>query len=411
MNIIMGEKISIIVFIVLFCVFFPMSSWVKTNFPVNISSKEKTSKKQISYSEYGYNIEGSLYKYKSALKNVNKEKVNIYCIGESNTRGEYSSDEVNRSWVGVMKSLLQNQYGNAGEGFISVYEGALPEGTKPRWTLGSGWSVSGASKEFTYNVGGFGGCFAISSGNKSPLALEFIGTDLELLYSRAKDGGTAGIVIDGKKVGNINCLGESVSFSNKAYYSGLSDEKHELKVIPNTTSNVFVEGAFALSGKTGIEVDKIAISSKMASYFTGNFTEEVWNVSRKPTLVLLSFGLNEAGNGVSFKEYKESMIGLVSYWQKRGSDVCLVSNQKPADSWSNNWPDYIKVLYEIADEYNVGVIDIYKAYFEDYAAAQKLGLFGVDKNDYSGNSGRNTAHPSDKGYEYIGEVIYENLKL
>ena len=40
----MGEKISIIVFIVLFFVFFPMSSWVKTNFPVNISSKEKTTK-------------------------------------------------------------------------------------------------------------------------------------------------------------------------------------------------------------------------------------------------------------------------------------------------------------------------------------------------------------------------------
>lgn len=407
----MGEKIFIIIFIVLFCVIFPMSSWVKTNFPVNTSYEEKATKKQISYREYGYNIKGSLYKYKNALKNVNRKKVKIYCIGESNTRGEYSSDEVNKSWVGVMKSLLQNQYGNAGEGFISVYEGALPQGTRPRWTLGSGWSISGASKEFTSNVGGFGGCFAISSGNKSPLTLSFIGTDLELLYSRAKDGGTADIVIDGKKVGIINCLGQSVTFSNKAHYSGLNDEKHELRVIPSTTSNIFIEGAVASSSKIGVQIDKIAISSKMASYFEGNFTEEVWNVSQKPDLVLLSFGLNEAGNGVSFKEYKESMIKLVSYWKRRGSDVCLVSNQKPADSWTNNWPDYIKVLYEIADEYNVGVIDIYKAYFEDYTAAQKLGLFGVDKNDYSGNSGKNTAHPSDKGYEYIGEVIYENLKL
>lgn len=407
----MGEKIAISIFEILLCIIFILGISLKKNFQVKVKQEEKVANQELPYKKYGYNIESSLSRYKNALITSDKNKVKIYCIGESNTRGEYSSDEVNKSWVGIMKSLLQNKYGNAGEGFISIYEGVLPEGAKPRWRLGKGWSVSGAYKESTSNVGGFGGCFGISSGSTSPLVLKFNGTNLELLYSKAKDGGEAHVVIDGKKMGVINCLSESVSFSNKCCYGGLNNGEHRLEVIPTTTSNVFIEGANALSGKMGIEVDKIAISSKMASYFVGNIAEKAWNVFREPDLVFLSFGLNEAGNKVSLEDYKESMIKLISYWQKRGSSVCIVSNQKPADSWTTNWPDYIKVLYEIAHTYNVGIIDIYKAYFEDYTKAQKLGLFGVEVNDYSGNSGKNTAHPSDKGYKYIGDIIYENLLM
>lgn len=31
-------------------------------------------------------------------------------------------------------------------------------------------------------------------------------------------------------------------------------------------------------------------------------------------------------------------------------------------------------------------------------------------NDFFGGSRTNAAHPSDKGYKYIGEVIYNNLQ-
>jgi len=408
----MREKVLIVISAVsVYCAIFFINSAMK----INISKKTKPTPKKVihkesPYKKYGYNINAGLLKYKNKLKNTNTQKVKIYCIGESNTRGEYSSDEVNKSWVGVVKSSLQSQFGNAGEGFISIYEGALPSGTKPRWILGTGWSVSGASKEFTSNVGGFGGCFGISNKSTSTATLVFTGTSLDLLYSKAKDGGTAVVTIDGKKVGTIDCLGGTESFSHKVSYSGLTNTTHTLVIIPNITSNIFIEGAIASSNTTGIEVDKIAISSKMASYFTTDTTKKIWNVSPKPDLVLLSFGLNEAGRGISVQNYKESMINLVSYWKERGSDVCLVSNQMPAETWTTNWPGYVMSLYEIADAYNTGVIDIYKAYFNDYTAAQKEGLFGMAKNDYSGGSGTNTAHPSDKGYKYIGDIIYGNLQ-
>jgi lysophospholipase L1-like esterase len=392
------------------CVVFFVSSSKKINLSNNVKPPVKKIQKQSPYKKYGYNIESGLSKYKSALKNSDTRKVKIYCIGESNTRGEYSSDEVNKSWVGIMKSSIQNQYGNSGEGFINIYEGALPIGAKPRWTLGDGWVVSGASRELLSNVGGFGGCFGNSDKNTSPATLIFTGTNLDLLYSKAPDGGTATVTIDGKKVDTINCLGEEVSFSNKVSYKKLSNTIHRLVINPNTTSNIFIEGAIALSSKTGIEVDKIAMSSKRASYFNTPLTKKIWDTLPEPDLVLLSFGLNEAGNGISVEDYKANMIGLVTYWQGRGSDVCLVPNQKPADSWTTNWPDYVAAVYEIADTYKTGIVDIYKAYFESYTVAQKDGLFGVVPNDYSGRSGTNTAHPSDKGYKYIGEVIYGNLQ-
>jgi hypothetical protein len=403
--------ISIISAVAVSCVLiFIGCSSRKANLLNNVKPPLKTKKEESPYKKYGYNIDVGLSKYKNKLKSASTQNVKIYCIGESNTRGEYSSDEVNKSWVGVMKSSLQNQYGNAGEGFISIYEGALPTGTKGRWRLGNGWSVSGAARESISNVGGFGGCFGISNKNTSPVALTFTGTGLDLLYAKAKDGGTATVAIDGKEVGTINCLDESLSFSNKVSYSGLSNTTHTVVITPNTTSNVFIEGAIASSNRVGIEVDKIAISSKVASYFNTPLTKKVWDTLSEPDLVLLSFGINEAGRGISVEDFKTNMIGLVTYWQGRGSNVCLVPNQKPADSWTKNWSAYVTSMYEIADTYNTGIIDIYKAYYEDYTAAQKLGLFGMAINDYSGGSGTNTAHLSDKGYKYIGDVIYSNLQ-
>lgn len=407
----MRQKILIIISAVFaYCVMLFISSAKINTIKRTKQTPQEVIHKESPYEKYGYNINAGLLKYKNKLKNTSAQKVRIYCIGESNTRGEYSSDEVNKSWVGVMKSSLQNQFGTAGEGFISIYEGALPSGTKPRWMLGKGWSVSGVSREVTSNVGGFGGCFGISNKSTSPATLTFTGTNLDLLYSKAKDGGTAVVTIDGKKIGSIDCLGETESFSHKVSYSGLTNTRHTLVITPNKTSNIFVEGGIASSGTAGIEVDKIAISSKMASYFTTDTTKKIWNVLPKPDLVLLSFGLNEAGRGIPVQAYKESMVNLVSYWKERGSDVCLVSNQMPAETWTTNWSAYVMSLYEIAGAYNTGIIDIYKAYYKDYTVAQKEGLFGMAKNDYSGGSGTNTAHPSDKGYKYIGDVIYGNLQ-
>ncbi|MBC2582624.1 SGNH/GDSL hydrolase family protein [Clostridium sp. DJ247] len=407
----MGERLlRIISAVAVSCVMLLVSSSKKINLSNNVKPPLKASEEQSPYKNYGYNIDVGLSKYKNALKNTSTQKVKIYCIGESNTRGEYSSDEVNNSWVGVMKSSLQNQYGNAGEGFISIYEGALPSGTKRRWTLGNGWSVSGASRDSISNVGGFGGCFGTSAKNTSFATLTFTGTDLDLLYAKATDGGTATVTIDGTEVGTISCLDEAVSFSHKVSYSGLSNTTHTLVITPDTTSSIFIEGAIASSNTTGIEVDKIAISSKTASYFNTTSTKKSWDALPEPDLVLLSFGINEAGRGVSVEDYKASMISLVTYWQGRGSNVCLVPNQKPADSWTTNWPAYVTSMYEIADTYNTGIIDIYKAYLKDYTVAQKMGLFGMAINDYSGGSGTNTAHPSDKGYKYIGDVIYNNLQ-
>lgn len=405
-----GRSVIIISAVAVSCVMIFVSLSKKNNLSKNIKTLPKATQEQSPYKKYGYNIDKSLLKYKNALKNTSTQKVKIYCIGESNTRGEYSSDEVNKSWVGVMKSSLQNQYGNAGEGFISIYEGALPSGTKPRWTLGQGWSVSGALNTVTSNVGGFGGCFAISNKNTSSATLVFTGTDLDLLYSKAIGGGTATVTIDGKKIDTINCFDETASFSHKVSYSGLSNTTHTLVITPNTASDIFIEGAIASSNTTGIEVDKIAISSKGGSYFNAPLQKRSWDTLPAPDLVLLSFGINESANRIPVEDYKTNMIALVTYWQGRGSNVCIVPNQKPADSWTTNWPAYVASMYEIADTYNTGIIDIYKAFFEDYTTAQKQGLFGMAANDYSGGSGTNTGHPSDKGYKYIGDVIYNNLQ-
>jgi hypothetical protein len=407
----MGRKLlSIVSVVVVSCAVIFGISLKRINLQNKVKAPPRPIQEQSPYKKYGYNIDIGLLNYKKALKDVRTKKVKIYCIGESNTRGEYSSDEVNKSWVGIMKTSMQKKYGNSGEGFINIYEGALPPGTKGRWRLGDRWIVSGALNTVLTDVGGFGGCFGTSDKSMEPAILTFTGTNLEILYAKARDGGTASVTIDGKKVGTISCVGEEVSFTNKVSYSGLSNETHTLVIRPNSTSSIFIEGAIASSKATGIEVDKIAISSKMASYFNSPLQKKCWDTLPAPDLVLISFGINDAANHISVEAYKANMIGLVIYWQERGSSVCIVPNQKPSEAWIKSWTPYVKAQYEIANTYKTGIIDIYKAFYEDYNTAQKLGLFGMAVNDYSGNSGSNLAHPSDKGYKYIGDIIYSNIQ-
>lgn len=291
--------------VTIFCLIIFVSTPIRTNLSNNLKTPMKAIKVQSTYKNYGYNIDRGLAKYKNALKNTNSQKVKIYCIGESSTRGEYSSDEVINSWVGVMKSSMQNQYGNAGEGFISIYEGALPSGTRPRWTLGKGWSVSGASRYTVSNVGGFGGCFGTSDKNTSPISLIFAGTDLDILYAKSTGGGIATVKIDGIIFGTIDCLDKALSFSHQVSYTGLRNTTHTLVITPNTASNIFIEGAIVSSNTAGIEVDKIAISSKAASYYNTTSTKITWNALLKPDLVLLSFGTNEAGHLFLLKTIKQ----------------------------------------------------------------------------------------------------------
>lgn len=350
--------------------------------------------------DFGYNIKNGLANFKAKLLSSASQLVRINCVGDSLTRGEYASYEPTKSWVGVLRSLLQGNFGNApGEGFINTYEAELPAGAQPRWTLGSGWSTSSG--------GGYGHYYAQSSGALTATTCTFSGTSAVVIYAQASSGGMVDITVDGIAKGSINCQNGTTTFGKLFTISGLTDGQHTISFTPETTGYALIEGMFANgAASTGVQMNRLGRSGWQASDWISNINTIVlpsWN-ALPADLTVLGLGMNDV-RYVTADQYKANMQTLINSVLSTGSEILLIAYHRPSPSWSGNWARMIKVLYELADENNIGLVDIFQAFFESYDMAQSFGLFGPGTNDYSGSSGTNTAHPGDKGYAYIANII------
>lgn len=349
---------------------------------------------------FGYNIQNGLANYRTALANASTTLVPIHCVGDSVTHGEYTSNEPNKSWAGRLRTLLQTRYGDAGEGFINANEGSLAAGAVKRWTYGAGWAVT--------RTAGFGLSVVSSNANTSATTVTFTGTEVDLLYVK-NSGGTANVLIDGVSVGTIDCSGAS-NYANKVTYTGLTNASHTMTITPATTSNVFVQGIVARKANSGIQINRMAVSGTMASDWNTANTKAAWGLY-SPKLAIIAFGFNESLSSVSVATFKTNVAALIQQFKSQGSDVLLLAYHKPADGWTMKWADYISALYSLADTYNVGLVDVYQAWGQNYDFHQALGFMAGTSNDYTGNSGTNMCHPSDKGHKAIGDLIEPHLIL
>ncbi|AIW03360.1 hypothetical protein CPT_Mater203 [Bacillus phage Mater] len=351
---------------------------------------------------FGYNLNNALFNYRIALSNASNQIVKVDCIGDSITRGEYSSDEPSKSWVAILRKNLQAKYGNdPGEGFINSYEGGMPAGSNPRWTRGAGWSSL---------ANGRGGFMINSNGNTTPSTVTFKGDSVTLLFSKTTDGGKADILIDGVNKGIIDCYATATDFTPSTTYTGLGAGTHVMTITPQTTARLFIEGVIENSGATkGIQVNRLGISGRKTSEWL-----DVKNRPRletvKPHLAIISLGMNDVKT-IDEVTFKTNLGDLIKLYQSYGASVVVNAYFQPSSSWvtSDKWDSFLKVMYELADELNVGLIDIYNAFGKSYTLAQSKGLFGPSTNDYTGNSGTNSAHPGDKGYAYIGHIVSQYL--
>jgi hypothetical protein len=360
-------------------------------------------------SRFGYNLNDGLFNFRVALSNVQNQIVRINCIGDSITRGEYTSNESTKPWAGQLRSLLQTQYGGSGEGFINPYEASLPAQTNPRWSFGSGWvSVSGP--------GGFGGYWSDSgsSTNVNPATVTFNGASVSVMYITTTDGGTADVKVDGVSKATLNCLG-SVDFSKAPLnITGLSAGAHTLTITPTGNGKIFIDGILEGGGATnGIQVNKIGRSGwKASDWITDTNRFSRWS-SLSPSLTIIALGMNESNksNPVPVETYKNNLATLIQKFQSFGSSILLVPYFAPNTGWTDRWVDYVNANYELAKQYNCGLVDMYQAWGKSWTIAQTQGLFGLATNNYSGGSGDNWAHPGDKGHNFIAQIIKQHLMV
>jgi lysophospholipase L1-like esterase len=344
---------------------------------------------------FGYNLENTLLKFKSSLAKRNSQIVKIACIGDSITEGYWSGMNWDRAYPVQLRKLMQSKYGGQDEGFVTVYS------DDGRWTqTGTGWATSG-SKGL-----GAGQRSSATSGDK--LTFTFTGVAVDIVYSKNTDGGTCAVKIDGVDKTALNCNGSAEVYAQTQNYTGLTSGSHTLEIYaPTDGKKVYVEGAYVktVGDTAGIRVDRRARSGS----YTGDWISQLMldTFSTQPAdLFFLALGINDCGASRTPDSMKTNLQTIITKLKTVGNVVLIPMMQanEVADTRFVNWKDYVTKYYELADENNIGLIDVYKLFGSAYQPAQQYGLFGINGGN---GEGGDTIHPSARGHQMIADTIFK----
>lgn len=352
---------------------------------------------------FGYNLNNGLMDYRIALAERANTPCKIYCVGDSITRGLGTSAEPTKSWPGVLRAAMQARYGDAGEGFIHVFEGTLAAGAIPRVTFGAGgWAMAAGSKS------GFGAAYANSGGSLNPITFTFTGDRATIIYGKISTGGNADVKIDGVSVGTLNCQNATTSFNNFLTVTAAGGGSHTLTITPATSALVMVEGIFAENGTSGIQVHRVGMSGYKSGDWVNTNAQAAWT-GKPPHLAIIALGVNDAWGSISVDTFKTNMEVFIQNFLASGASVVLVPYMQPKSTVTTIWPQFVQAHYDLAKKWNIGLIDVYAAWNKDYNWAQTRGLFANAGLDFSGTSGTNEVHPGDKGHRFIASIIEKHL--
>lgn len=357
----------------------------------------------------GYNVLEGLRNWRNAIADIDSNPAKIMILGDSIAYGMHASNIMLTNWVNRMRVALSKQLGDQGLGWIPLPTGNPQGGAdQPQWTLtGAGWTVSYSNGSPTYGVSAR---FLMATGAANSASFQFTGTAFDLVYAQGTQGASSGVAmtVDGVAVTppNFNSATDG-NFGKVKSYTGFSAGTHTVQITAPASGYVYVEGAMTFnppaSGAKGVQIYNFAEPSATTKWFPQSLCLSV----AQPHLSIIALGMNDANNTGLAAAYMQNMGNIITACQAQNSSVLLVAYFDVNDSRKSAWQSLIPQLYQLADKYNVALVDIYTRWGKSYNLAQIAGLMGA--SPYVGSAGSDTVHPSDKGHRDIASAIARHL--
>jgi hypothetical protein len=328
---------------------------------------------------------GSFTHWLSALTNLGNGTNTIYDIcmcGDSITEGlgtNLQSNIPTRSFVGRMRKIFTDRYGDVGVGFIPVW---WPFGS-PLWTFTGTWGGN-------YWFGLPGGKDTNTNGDTANIT--FTGTGFEILTLVGPNVSTISVSIDSGTPTTINLAnGQSGSDQIPSFVtvaSGLTQGTHTLNITNASATGpkyFGLSGGRPLMGTKGIRLNNMGHAGALVKECTDNGVGQYINNYNlfNPTLTVISYGANDFA-------VQESIANFTSYYQtlitaaKAKGDVLLVNLGMRSDVASPTilQSSYMTALSNLAATNNVPFLDM-NAYFGADPANRYLdGLIDSSKVHY-----------------------------
>jgi lysophospholipase L1-like esterase len=157
----------------------------------------------------------------------------------------------------------------------------------------------------------------------------------------------------------------------------------------------------------GVEVDAVATGGHKVTDLLKRVDKDV--IAKKPTVVVIQIGVNDAGAGVTPEQFKEQLEELIGKLQKGGAQViqcsctCRQEGYNPTDAGDKKLDALADVARTIAKEKKLPLVDLRKAFIENWEKTnpdkKTKGILTYDGN-----------HWNETGHKFVAEQMLKKFK-
>lgn len=347
-------------------------------------------------------------------------KARMVCVGDSVTMGFQASNPLTASWVGRVRTALQAQYGDGGQGFFtsmySTISGSGSQQITTAWTAAGAfatstgtWAADAASVAgpgiYEVETTTVGSSITFPARGSIVKIYTLTGTVARAGYTYSIDGGAAVSVADSGGTGAAAIQVTTVS--------GIAATTHTVKITHNGTAGqkLSVVGVGS-ENASGVVVDNLGRSAAKATGFSLNdpaALNAVWNggASYPTDLVIYALGVNDAGANTTADTWAANVGKYLKAVRESGdgsTDVVLLMNHIGAFEGTNaKYQDYVQRSRGLADAYNAALVDMWTIGHNSYNYWSQLGYWGDAANP--GAAGTDNVHLSDAGHNAVANAM------
>ena len=293
------------------------------------------------------------------------------------------------SFIGVIRNVLKNRYGDVGIGISPVYQ---LDSLYPAWSFSGDWTTD------TLNLG-IAKTHKYTFTQNDTTTFSFNGTGLRILAVTGAAGSTFSATVDDGTPVDFNSYNATTVGCAEFAIDGLSDGDHTV-VIKNTDSNtahkVRLIGAYPIKGNKGIRVNMMGKVAAIIGNYVGSGLADVavFNIL-PPTLTIISLIANDYSQNIDPATYKTNLETLVDKALTIG-DVLITTIGISTQSGTYLQSEYVTACQEVATAKSCSYLDIYSLYGSS-AIATSLGYY------------YDSVHPNVYGHRDIASIVLDKI--
>jgi hypothetical protein len=301
-------------------------------------------------------------------------------LGDSYSAGSVSSDYVNRSWVGILKSTLAAKgfalYGDfwmptASENFTQGFRGTPPfvvATESQRWL---GWGYG--------RIPAFRGPATSAVSFTTPYACD----DLDVIYFDSRPGSWM-LSIDGQTARGVSCTGDG--YHHRLILNGLGSRLHTLRLGDQSADNtMLIQGVATYASRTaGVGFGRVAYGGAQTSDYASTNGQpkdlvQVWqglgtgplrdNFPTRAPLGILAFGINDCQSATPIDQFRSTLERLTQSFRigVPSCSVLIIAQSFPNGITSDvttvlenakNYPLYVDAMQKTAARLGCGFLNI-----------------------------------------------------